>query len=72
MSSFELFDRVTLLRDLPERGLRQGDVGAIVEFWTPEAAIVEFFESSGETKAVTTVCANDLRRVRSKETLSPR
>ena len=70
MSKLELFDRVALLRDLPDHNLERGDVGAVVDFWTPEAVIVEFFDSAGETKSVTTVMAEDLRKVRRRETLA--
>ena len=62
----KLFESVALTRDLPERGLRAGDHGAVVEIYDDRAVEVEFFED-GETKAVETVYIADLRRIESRE-----
>jgi hypothetical protein len=49
-------DTVVLTRDLPKRGLRAGDVGAIVLVHDAEAAYeVEFLARGGETLAVLTL-----------------
>jgi hypothetical protein len=40
-------DTVVLQRDLPERGLRRGDLGAVVEVYEPEGIEVEFVRASG-------------------------
>ena len=38
----EIFDTVALLRDLPEGGLRRGQVGTVVEVWERGLYDVEF------------------------------
>ncbi len=47
----ELLDTVALARDLPERNLRQGEVGTVVEVLTPEVYEVEFSDDDGQTYA---------------------
>ena len=64
--AFELHSDVILTRDIPERGLRSGDVGTIVERHivpgvTEEGYSVEFFDMTGNTVAVVTVPAGALR-----------
>ena len=39
---FKLLDTVVLTRDVPEAGLRQGDLGAIVEVYGANSFEVEF------------------------------
>jgi hypothetical protein len=39
---FNLLDTVVLTRDVPDAGLRRGDLGAIVEVYGPNAFEVEF------------------------------
>ena len=58
---FKLFDSVVLTRDLPEHGLHDGDLGAVVYIHEPDALEVEFFNASGETQAVISVHDSDLR-----------
>ena len=53
-------ERIVLLRDLPEEGLRAGDIGTIVEHYpasgnTPAGYEVEFFAANGDTVAVASV-----------------
>ena len=40
-------DTVVLLRDLPEAGLRSGDLGAVVQLYGEEALEVEFVTAAG-------------------------
>lgn len=47
----ELLDTVALAQDLPERNLRQGEVGTVVEILAPEAFEVEFADDDGQTYA---------------------
>lgn len=54
-------DVVALTRDLPEHGLRCGDLGAVVEQYGPDAIGVEFVAASGRTQALVTLCREDLR-----------
>jgi hypothetical protein len=58
---FKLLDTVVLTRDIPQSGLRRGDLGAIVEVHGPDAFEVEFVAASGRTQAIVTLNAKDLR-----------
>ena len=62
---FELYKDVVLVRDMPEDGLRAGDVGTVVErheIAGHEAGYsVEFFDMLGHTLAVVTLPASGLR-----------
>jgi hypothetical protein len=64
--AFELYTEVILTRDIPEGGLRAGDVGTLVDrHFAPgvaeEGYSVEFFDMTGNTVAVITVEASALR-----------
>jgi hypothetical protein len=71
-SGFKELDTVVLLRDVPESGLRSGDLGAIVQVYTPEAFEVEFVRASGETQALLTLSVADIRGVRNDDVLAVR
>ena len=63
---FEMFGDVILTRDVPESGLRAGDVGTVVERHAlagvaEEGYSVEFFDMTGNTVAVVTLAASALR-----------
>ena len=60
---FNLLDTVVLKRDIPELGLRRGDLGAIVEVHSADAFEVEFVAASGRTQALITLRADDVRHV---------
>lgn len=60
---FKLLDTVVLTRDVPELGLRRGDLGAIVELHSSDAFEVEFVAASGRTQALITLRADDVRHV---------
>ena len=57
--TYRLLDTVVLARDLPEYGLRRGDLGAVVEAYNAEAIEVEFVLASGKTQAVVTLMTPD-------------
>jgi hypothetical protein len=62
----EMFGDVILTRDVPERGLRAGDVGTVVERHVvpdgrEEGYSVEFFDMTGTTVAIETLPASALR-----------
>lgn len=64
---------VVLTRDLPEHGLRAGDVGAVVHIYADgQAYEVEFVTGTGETLAVETLAPNDLRPLAAGEILHSR
>jgi hypothetical protein len=67
MSKFKLFESVALTRDLPEKDLRAGDGGAVVELYDDKAVEVEFFDDRGKTTALETIYVEDLRSVESRE-----
>jgi hypothetical protein len=60
---YKLLDTVVLDRDLPEHGLRRGDLGAVVDVHEPDGLEVEFVLASGRTQALLTLNARDVRAV---------
>jgi hypothetical protein len=70
--TFELLETVVLSRDLPEHGLRVGDVGAVVEVYTDADFEVEFVRASGETKALVALTSIDVRSVAANDMLAVR
>ena len=61
-----MFGDVILTRDVPERGLRAGDVGTVVERHvvpgaSEEGYSVELFDMTGNSVAVVTLPAGTLR-----------
>jgi hypothetical protein len=61
-------DLVVLTQDLPEEGLRSGDVGAVVHIHEGGRGYeVEFMTLSGKTVAVATVMASQVRPVSSRD-----
>ena len=47
----QLLDVVALTEELPERGLRRGQVGTVVELLAPDVFEVEFSDNEGRTYA---------------------
>jgi hypothetical protein len=50
-TDINLLDVVALTADLPERGLRRGQVGTVVELLAPDAFEVEFSDDLGRAYA---------------------
>ena len=72
-----LYQRIVLTRDIPEEGLRAGDVGVIVEHYparanVPEGYELEVFAATGQTIAVVSVPADAIREATEHEVLSVR
>ena len=65
-------DTIVLKRDLPEHGLRKGDLGVVVETYDPDGIEVEFVAPSGETRAVLTLKLHDTRSVAADDIMSVR
>jgi len=65
-------ETVVLEHDIPERGLRKGDLGAVVELYDPDGLDVEFVRASGRTQALVTLKASDVRRVRDEDLVTVR
>jgi len=60
---FNLLDTIVLGRDIPEHGLRRGDLGAVVDVHNPDGLEVEFVLASGKTQALVTLNVTDVRAV---------
>ena len=69
---FKELDTVILERDLPERGLRTGDLGAVVEVYEPDGLEVEFVDAAGETVALVTLKQEDVRAVAAGDVIAVR
>lgn len=66
-------DSVVLTADLPEQGLKGGDVGTVVLVHRDGKGFeVEFVTLDGKTVAVTTVLASQVRPIRRAEIASAR
>jgi uncharacterized protein DUF4926 len=61
--TYRELDTVVLKRDLPEHGLKAGDLGAVVHVHTADAIDVEFVRASGQTQALVTLATGDVRPV---------
>ena len=48
----KILDVVSLIEDLPERGLVRGQVGTVVESLAPDVFEVEFSDDEGKTYAI--------------------
>ncbi|MEA2416535.1 MAG: hypothetical protein QOI58_3192 [Thermoanaerobaculia bacterium] len=70
--AYSVLDTVVLNRDLPEHGLKRGDLGAIVEVYGSDALEVEFVTASGQASALLTLSATDLRQVAETDLLTVR
>ena len=70
--TFQTLDVVVLTHDVAAHGLRTGDLGAVVEVYSPEAIGVEFVTASGRTKALVTLSPADLRDVNDDDLVSVR
>jgi hypothetical protein len=66
-------DRVVLTRDLPDAGLKSGDVGIVVHLYADgSAAEVEVFSLTGATVTVATAPIDALRLVSATDVVSAR
>lgn len=70
--TIKALDTVVLTRDLPEHKLRQGDVGAVVEVYSPDGLEVEFVTGSGHTQALVTLKVSEVRPVGPADILAVR
>lgn len=69
---YKLLDTVVLDRDLPQHGLRAGDLGAVVEVYEPDGLDVEFVTASGKIQALVTLDINDVRPVQENDLVTVR
>jgi hypothetical protein len=70
--TFAPLDTVVLERDLPEHGLRRGDLGAVVDVYEPDGLEVEFVRASGRTQALIEVSVRDVRAISDEDLISVR
>ncbi|TVQ27432.1 MAG: DUF4926 domain-containing protein [Wenzhouxiangella sp.] len=70
--SIEILDTVVLSADIPEKGLKRGDVGAIVEVYADECFEVEFVAGSGQTVALVTLPGSMIHPIGPGEMLAVR
>jgi hypothetical protein len=61
--NYSVLNTVVLNRDLPEHGLKRGDLGSIVEIHEGDGLEVEFVLASGRTGALVTLTTADVRQV---------
>ena len=69
---FNLLDTVVLNRDVPEHGLRRGDLGAVVDVHAPDGLEVEFVLASGKTQALVSLHDADVRAVGENDLIAVR
>ena len=69
---FKVLDTVVLERDLPEKGLRRGDLGAVVAIYPPDGVEVEFVAASGRTQALVSLEETDVRPVEDGDLIAVR
>ena len=66
-------ETMVLLQDVPQHGLKSGDVGAVVHSYGDGKAFeVEFVTAEGKTLALLTLTESDVRPVRGSEILHVR
>jgi len=66
----KLLDVVALTEDLPERDLRRGQVGTVVEELTPDVFEVEFSDNQGRTYATLALRSDQLLVLRYEPVLT--
>jgi len=59
-TDIDVLDVVALTEDLPERGLRRGQVGTVVELLSPDVFEVEFSDNDGRTYATLALRSDQL------------
>ena len=56
-------ESVVLNEDLSAHGLKRGDIGTVVEIYSPEDFEVEFVTGAGRTQALVSLHINQIRSV---------
>lgn len=69
---YKTLGTVVLNRDLPEYGLRKGDLGTVVHVYESEGLEVEFATASGRTEALVSLLASDVCAVGESDLASVR
>ena len=69
---FRILDTVVLDRDLPDLGLRSGDLGAVVQVYKEDGIEVEFIAASGRTEALVTLKESEVRPISDTDLIAVR
>ena len=73
---YELYTEIVLLKDVPEKGLKKGDIATIVEHHPADSSedgySLEVFNAIGDTIAVVTAQESDIESLKEDEILSVR
>ena len=69
---FKTLETVVLERDMPEHGLRKGDLGAVVHVYDGGGLEVEFVTAAGRTEALVSLRSSDVRAVADFDLVSVR
>jgi len=69
---YKTLQTVVLNRDLPDHGLRKGDLGSVVQLYDPDGLEVEFVSASGRTEALVTLKDADVRPVADTDLIAVR
>jgi hypothetical protein len=69
---FRILDTIVLDRDLPDLGLRSGDLGAVVQVYKEDGIEVEFVAASGRTEALVTLKESDVRPISDTDLIAVR
>lgn len=73
MHKYRELETIVLTRDIKEHGLKEGDMGAVVNVYDDgNAAEVEFVTAKGRTIALVTLKASDIRSTKSDDVLHVR
>lgn len=73
MHKFRELETIVLTHDIAEHGLKEGDMGAVVNVYdNGNAAEVEFVTATGKTIALVTLKATDIRSTKSDDILHVR
>ena len=65
-------ESVVLTHDVPEHGLRLGDLGTVVQVYSGGGVEVEFVMGSGATQALLTLNEHDVRKIDAHDLLATR
>lgn len=68
----KLLDTVVMTVDIPEHDLRVGDIGTIVEVYTPKEFEVEFVDSCGGTRVSASLDTRFVRKARRSDVIAVR
>ena len=63
MNEIKVLDVVAVMEEVPDHGLRRGEVGTVVDQWKDGAYEVEFSDDSGEAYAFAALRADQLMKL---------